>query len=164
MSRVYSWYVASMKPRSLLPKEPTLHTVVSSITQLTNVVQDLSGSVQDLKGSVQDLKGSVQGLKRSVQGLEKEMDMVKTGLGKFEKEMSSLKSEVGSLVDTVEFVKDTAVTRDEFKAGLKEVENKIIDHVDHFVKLHKKQEVEIAAVAHSVVRHEQTFHGNQAAA
>lgn len=154
VSRVYSWYVAFMKPRSLSPKEPTLHTVVSSITQLAT---KLTGAIQDLSGSVQDLKGSVR-------GLEKEMSLVKARLGALEGEVGSIKEEMGSIGETIEFMKDTAVTRDQFKAGLKEVENKIIDHVDHFVKLHKKQEVEIAAVAHSVIRHEQTFHGNQSTA
>ena len=146
MSRVDSWYVACMKPRSLSPKEPTLHTVVSSIAQLTKQVT-----------------GAIQELSHSVRGLEKEVGLLKEDVGWLKEKVGSIEEGMGSMAETIEFVKDTAVTRDEFKTGLRDVENKIIDHVDHFVKLHMKQEVEIAAVAHSVIRHEQTFHGRQAA-
>lgn len=60
--------------------------------------------------------------------------------------------------ETVEFLKDNAVMRSEFEEGMQRLENKIVDHVDHFVKLHKKQEVELVSLSHRMDRHEDTFH------
>ncbi len=69
-----------------------------------------------------------------------------------------LTREIGDVQEAVEFLKDNAVMRSEFREGIRHLENKIVDHVDHFVQLHKKQEVELVALSHRMDRHEDTFH------
>lgn len=105
--------------------------------------------------------GSVEG---KVDSLETKITSLEGRMLSLEEKMTSVDDRLDSVADSVEFLKEQSVTRDEFTRGLKQVEEKIVDHVDHFVKLHKKQEVELAAVAHGLIRHEQTFHGSQAAA
>ncbi len=80
-----------------------------------------------------------------------------------------LKNELKDVRETVEFLKENAVTRDEVHVELdalktelsdkiQETRNEMINHVDHFVQLHKKQEVELVALAHRMNRHEETHH------
>lgn len=95
--------------------------------------------------------------------MEQRMGSMDKQVNSMDSRLNDMNDRLDSVGDSVEFLKEQSVTRDEFTRGLKRVEEKIIDHVDHFVKLHKKQEVELAAVAHGLVRHEQTFHGSQAA-
>ena len=74
------------------------------------------------------------------------------------KAIISLGKDIRDVQETVEFVKDNAVMRSEFTEGMQHLENKIVDHVDHFVQLHKKQEVELVSLSHRMDRHEDTFH------
>ncbi len=157
VGRVYSCYVASMKSRSLSSKEPTLRTVLSSVVQIGKAVGMIGVKVDHLEQKVDQLGQKVDQLDQKVDTLEQKMDRLEVRVDRLEHETQSVR-------DAVEFVKDNAVTRDEFTSEVRRVEHAIIDHVDHFVKLHKKQEVELAAVAHGLIRHEQTFHRSQTAA
>ncbi len=126
-----------MKQRTSLSKEPTLTTIVSSIQELSAVVK---------------------GLDRKVDGLDQKIDHFDQV---FEKRFEEVK-------EVVEFLKENAVTRDELDAEFEEVQaqirasgNETIQHIDGLVHLYMKQEVELAAVAHRITRHEETMHGKK---
>ncbi len=130
VGRIYSCYVACMKPRSLSAQEPTLKTITSTLETVVSAIVRLDGSIGGLQNQVNSLD-------KKVGSLDKRMD---------------------SLSDTVEFMKENVVTKDEFTSEIHRLENTIIDHVDHFVHLHKKQEVELVALGHRMTRHEETYH------
>jgi hypothetical protein len=103
---------------------------------------------------------------RSSQSSEPTLKTVTDLILKVHKE---LKGELKDVRETVEFLKENAVTRDELHGELdllrsdlsdkiRETRNEMINHVDHFVQLHKKQEVELVALAHRMNRHEETHH------
>ena len=68
--------------------------------------------------------------------------------------------------ETVEFLKDNVPMRDEVltkdeaatKAELVEFKSDVISHIDHFVQLHEKQDLELVALSHRMTRHEEVFH------
>ncbi len=97
------------------------------------------------------------------------------------KQVAENTTDLKDVQETVEFLKDNAVMWDEFHEGLnafrKEVwgefravrseipteiqsfRHQVIQHVDGFIGLYQKQEVELAALAHRMTRHESTAHG-----
>ena len=76
---------------------------------------------------------------------------------------NEVKGELREVRETVEFLKDNALVREEAvtKDELVDFKSDVIGHIDHFVQLHKKQELELVAVTHRVTRHEETFHTKQ---
>ena len=101
---------------------------------------------------------AVQDLSKNLKDLSKQVVENTVGLKEVKGELKDVRADVSTVQETVEFLKDNAVTRDEFQQTVKEVRNEIVDHVDHFVKLHKKQEVELVALAHRMSRHASTGH------
>ena len=82
-------------------------------------------------------------------------------------ELKDLRGELKDVRETVDFLKENVPMRDEVamkdevatKSDLADFKSDVISHVDHFVQLHKKQEIELVAVAHRMTRHEEVFHG-----
>lgn len=74
--------------------------------------------------------------------------------------LDGVEDKLGAVVETVEFLKENVLMKDEAatKSELAEFKSDVINHIDHFVQLHKKQEIELVAVAHHITRHEETFH------
>jgi predicted nucleic acid-binding Zn-ribbon protein len=118
--------------------EPSNHVILKAVT-------NLAGTLTDLKKEVRDLS----------------------------KQVGANTSGLRDVQETVDFLKDNAITRDEFKLGLetgldglerklrteiRETRNEMISHVDHFIQLHKKQEVEHLALVSRVSRHEESTH------
>lgn len=77
--------------------------------------------------------------------------------------LTQLDKKIEDIGETVEFLKDNVPMRDEvaMKEDLAEFKSDVTGHIDHIVQLHKKQEVELVAVAHRMTRHEEVFHGKQ---
>lgn len=128
-----------MKRRTSQVKKPTLGTVVST---LETIVSKVSVMQDQMNQKFHEMDQNFD-----------EMDK------KFEKKFDEVQEVVGFLKDNV-LMKDEAATKTE----LADFKSEVISHVDQFVKIQKKQEAEIVAVAHSLIRHEQTFHAGQACA
>ncbi|MBP9762282.1 hypothetical protein KBD34_01555 [Patescibacteria group bacterium] len=118
--------------------------------ELTEVRQDIGTINNQVKGLDQELHR----VKKNLIGLKQEAKLTKETVGSIQGESRSMRMLLSDIQETVEFLKDNAVTRDEFQETIKEVRNEIVNHVDHFVQLHKKQEVELVAVASRLTRHE----------
>lgn len=131
-----------------MPKKSTIETVVQTVDSLTNEVSSLTQGLTSLTDTVTSL--TVQ-----VGSLAQEM---RQGFKEVRSEFKVVRSDIQDVQEAVEFLKDNAVMRSEFEEGMQRLENTIVDHVDHFVQLHKKQEVELVTVAHRIDRHEHTFH------
>ncbi len=94
--------------------------------------------------------------------------------------IKELKTDLKDVQETVEFLKENVVLRDEFHEGLntfrkevwgdfravrsemriefQSVRHEIIEHVDGFIGLYKKQELEHLALVSRVQRHEELPH------
>ncbi len=175
----------SPKKATLETVVSTLETVVSSVADLSGAVgvlgtkfTDLSTRVEGLGSEVKGLSHSVKGLEQRVDGLDKKFDGLDKRMGGLEQKVDGMDKRMGGLEQKVDgmdqkfekrfdevqevvcFLKDNVLMKDETatKTELVDFKSEVITHVDQFVKLHMKQEAEIAAVAHSLVRHEQAFH------
>lgn len=73
---------------------------------------------------------------------------------------TELTSELRDIRETVDFLKDNVLMKDEAatKAELVEFKSDVINHIDHFVQLHKKQDLELVSLSHRITRHEEVFH------
>lgn len=80
-------------------------------------------------------------------------------------ELKKTNEKLDGVVETVDFLRENVAMRfelddlrKEMKQGFSNVRNEIVDHVDHFIHLHKKQELEHLALVSRMDRHEQTKH------
>ena len=120
-----------MNSHAAQSKEPTLKTVVSLIKQLGGSVNKMNNRLDGVEDKLGAVAETVEFLKENVP-MRHEVVM--------REELVELKNEMATKSDLAEFKSD------------------VIGHIDHFVQLHKKQEVELVAVAHRITRHEETFH------
>lgn len=81
------------------------------------------------------------------------------------RELKKTNEKLDNVAETVDFLKENVAMRfelddlrQEMKQGFSNVRNEIVDHVDHFIHLHKKQEVEHLALVSRMDRHEQAGH------
>ncbi|OIO19112.1 MAG: hypothetical protein CO029_01390 [Candidatus Magasanikbacteria bacterium CG_4_9_14_0_2_um_filter_41_10] len=102
-------------------------------------LKDVFTAVQGVKDEVRGLKNEVQGVKDEVQGVKDEVQGVKD-------KVQNLKELVLANQESIEFIKDNAVTKDEMKEELTKVRNEITEHVDGFVGLYKDHDTELATV------------------
>jgi chromosome segregation ATPase len=122
-------------------------TFAKELTGVKGEIEGLREEFTDMKLSFGKMEGDLKDLQQEFKGIKKELVGVKT-------EVRSIKEELSEVHETIDFLKDNAVTHDEFQTTVKEVRNEIVNHVDHFVQLHKKQEVELVSVASRLSRHE----------
>ena len=110
----------------------------------TITLKDVLNAVEGVKGEVQGLKDD---LKSEVQGLKDDLKSEVQGL---KGDVKSLRELVETNTESIEFIKEHAVTKDEMKEEMKKehekLRNEIIEHVDGFVGLYKKHDSELAAV------------------
>ena len=140
MGRTYSRYFCPMNSRASQSKKPTLTTVVTLLKTLINQLdQKFESKFDMLQHDVKDIRETVEFLKDNA--LMREEAVTKDEFMGLKNEVTDLKKDVATKNDWVEFKSD------------------VIGHIDHFVQLHKKQEVELVSVAHRVTRHEEVFHG-----
>lgn len=107
---------------------------------------------------LQAIQKSVQTLSKQVASNTTDLRTVKTSLADVKSHLGTVTDDLESVKDTVEFLKENVVTRDELRAEIRSVRDDMISHVDHFVQLHKKQEVELVALSNRMTRHESLPH------
>ena len=99
---------------------------------LQNISDQLSGlttTVNRLVVAFGEMKEDISVLKTDVAVLKTDVAVLKTDVSELKNDMVEVKSNITGLIETVEFIKDTAVTRDEFnelKSEVKSLENTII--------------------------------------
>lgn len=99
---------------------------------------------------------------RSSKPTEPTLQAIAGKLDVIQDDLNNLKADMKDVHETVDFLKEHAVTREEFdeklgnglqslrtelRTEIRETRDEMIGHVDHFIQLHKKQEVELAALA-----------------
>lgn len=112
----------------------------------SHAAQSKEPTINTVVSLIKQLGGSVNKMNNRLDGIDGKLDGVEDKLG--------------AVVEAVEFLKENVLMKDEAatKVELADFKSEVIGHIDHFIQLHKKQEVELVAVAHRVTRHEDTFH------
>ncbi len=118
----------------------------SFLSMNPRAAQSKEPTLKTVVSLIKQLGGSVNKMNSRLNGIDGRLDGVEDKLG--------------AVSETVEFLKDNVLMKDDAatKSELADFKSEVIGHIDHFVQLHKKQEVELVAVAHHITRHEETFH------
>lgn len=131
--------------------------------------QEILSSVQTIASSVQTLAQALDRVAQDVGVLKKDVGVLKDANKKLNNKLTTTNKKLDGVKETVDFLKENAAMRfevtdlrDDLKRDIRAtaaaLRNEIIDHVDHFVHLHKKQEVEHLALVSRMSRHEQSPH------
>lgn len=116
-------------------------------------MENRAATLKDIQDAQQATKNDILDLKKSTQNDTHSLRV----------DVDELKTEVHDIRETLEFMKENVVTRDEFqetiatlatKDDLRELSNKMTSMFDSFVKSHNNFVAEMAAYRHQGYRHE----------
>ncbi|MBI2551445.1 hypothetical protein HYV73_03840 [Candidatus Uhrbacteria bacterium] len=119
-----------------------LQSVLETVSQINETVTDLKTDVAGLKVAVTVLDQKVTGLDQKVNRLDQKVTAIESDVSALRTDFSEMKLEMSDMRESIEFIKDNAVTQDEFKEFRQEVKGNFngfkldfIDYLDDKVRI-----------------------------
>lgn len=122
-------------------KAEYLNYIVSKIMKEENTLQDILKEVKNINSKIGNLDTKIGTVETT---LSKKIGTIETNLN----------TKINDVSETVEFIKNNAVTKSELKAEMSLQKNKTLEHIDEFAQKQKRFDMELAAFTAKTDRHE----------
>ncbi len=129
------------------------------------VLEKILTRLDSIDGNVTQNTNDIKGLTSAVAESAKDIAILTLAVAENTKDIRDLTSAVAEntkdirgLVEIVDFIKDSAVTKDEFDEKFESHKNEIISHIDSFIVITQKLDVEFLAMRSKHDRLESQIH------
>ncbi len=112
--------------------------IIEGFQRMENNFQELKGDIKGIKTEIKEMKSDITGIKTELKevktdigGMKTEISGIKTEIGGMKTEIKNLQQSLNHLTETVDFIKDNAVTQTEFTELKTDVEQfKLTTHAE----------------------------------
>lgn len=138
-------------------REPSNQDLLKSIQAIP--VKQILGALQDLSQRVDENTTAIGEMKDKLDGVAETVEFIKENAvtrDELHEELTAVRVEVKNEIKAVkqELRQEMGIMRSDLREEIRQTRDKMIDHVDNFISLHKQQVAKHLVLADRVSQHE----------